>query len=248
MNAQANIIQPLLRGIHPKETNRRLKLFLYGEFGVGKSYFCTQFKDIYFIDTEHGVEQAKYIDNITRNQGMVFYTRKFDELYQEVLTLSTVQHHYQTLAIDPITTIYNDLIEEELLRIESAGRRPKIAEEYQRANMRFKKLMGLLLDINMNIIVTAHAKKEYGAEMQVIGTTFDAYKKIAFMFDVVIEVFIKKGRYMAISKKSRLLDLAPEQEFEFSFTEFARIYKKELEYFKPQQIEVQEYPEGEASV
>jgi len=233
MNAQSNIIQPLLRGVPPKETNRRLKLFLFGEPGVGKSYFSTHFNSPYYIDTERGVARAKYIDNIIRNQGIVFYTRKFDELYQEIVALSAVQHPYQTLVIDSITTIYNNLIEEELLKIENAGRRPKIAEEYQRANMQFKKLVGLLLDIDMNVIVTAHAKKEYGAEMQVIGTTFDAYKKIAFMFDVVIEAFIKKGRYMAISKKSRLLDLMPEQEFEFSFSEFSRLYKKELEYFQP---------------
>ncbi len=80
--------------------------------------------------------------------------------------------------------------------------------------------------------------------MQVIGTTFDAYKKFAFMFDVVIEAVIKKGRRIAISKKSRILDLAPDQEFDFSFQEFANLYRKELEYFQPKSIAIQEGTEN----
>ena len=98
--------------------------------------------------------------------------------------------------------------------------------------MRFKKLVGLLLDIPINVIVTAHAKKEYGENMHVIGTTFDGYRKFAFMFDVLLEAVIRKGKRIAIVKKSRILDLAPDQEFEFSFQQFAKIYQNEVEYFK----------------
>lgn len=227
VNSPKNSIQ--LRGVSPKETKRGLKLFMFGEPGTGKSYFCTHFKNCYFIDCERGAERAKYVENITNNNGVLFYTRKFSELIEEVEALLTLEHPYKTLVIDPITTIYNDLIEEEIEKIQGSGRKPKIAEEYQRANMRFKKLVGLLLDIPMSVVVTAHAKKEYGEAMNVIGTTFDGYRKFAFMFDLVLEAIVRKGKRIAIVKKSRILDLEPDQEFEFSFQEFSKIYSKEIE-------------------
>ena len=217
-----------LRGVLPKETRRGLKLFIYGEPSTGKTFFCTQFKNVYYIDTEEGAKMSKYVENINANNGVLFSTRKFNDLAQELMALSSVEHTYETLVIDPITTIYDDLVEEERERIKKEGRRAKISEEYQVANTRFKKMVWLLLDLPMNVIITAHAKKEYGEAMNVIGTTFDGYKKFGFMFDVVIEAIVRRGKRIGIVKKSRILDLEPDQEIDFSFQEFAKIYSKEI--------------------
>ena len=218
-----------LRGVPPKETRRGLKLFIYSEPGVGKSYFCSQFKNAYFIDSEEGAKMSKYVENINNNKGALFSTRKFNDLAQELVALSSIEHPYETLVIDSITPIYDDLVEEERERIKKEGRRAKISEEYQVANSRFKKMVWLLLDLPMNVVITAHAKKEYGENMTVIGTTFDGYKKFAFMFDLVLEAIVRKGKRIAIVKKSRILDLEPDQEFEFSFQEFSKIYSKETQ-------------------
>ena len=217
-----------LRGVLPKETRRGLKLFIYGEPSTGKTFFCTQFKNVYYIDAEEGAKMSKYVENINANNGVLFSTRKFNDLAQELMALSSVEHPYETLVIDPITTIYDDLVEEERERIKKEGRRAKISEEYQVANARFKKMVWLLLDLPMNVVITAHAKKEYGENMNVLGTTFDGYKKFAFMFDVVIEAIVRRGKRIGIVKKSRILDLEPDQEIEFSFQEFSKIYSKEL--------------------
>ena len=83
-------------------------------------------------------------------------------------------------------------------------------------------------DLPMNVVITAHAKKEYGENMNILGTTFDGYKKFGFMFDVVIEAIVRRGKRIGIVKKSRILDLEPDQEIEFSFQEFSKIYSKEL--------------------
>ena len=217
-----------LRGVPPKETRRGLKLFIYGEPSTGKTFFCTQFKKSYFVDAEEGAKMSKYVENINANKGVLFSTRKFNDLAQELMALSSVEHPYETLVIDPITTIYDDLVEEERERIKKEGRRAKISEEYQVANTRFKKMVWLLLDLPMNVVITAHAKKEYGENMNILGTTFDGYKKFAFMFDVVIEAIVRKGKRIGIVKKSRILDLEPDQEIDFSFQEFSKIYTKEL--------------------
>jgi hypothetical protein len=233
--------QRQLRGSKPKASKGRLKAFIYGESGSGKSYFCTHFPKPYYIDTEKGVERAKYVENIEKRDGAVFQTRNFADIYEEVKLLATTEHDYQTLVIDPITPIYTKLIDDcqsDLLKKSNRGRLA-IGQEYREAGKRFEKLIDLLLCIDMNVIVTAHVKKEYsssGSDLNVVGTTFDAYKKFNFLFDVVIETMVRKGRYIGISKKSRLVSLGADEEFDFSYQEFSKLYRQELEYFTPKPI------------
>ena len=73
-----------LRGVLPKETRRGLKLFIYGEPSTGKTFFCTQFKNTYYIDAEEGAKMSKYVENINNNKGALFSTRKFNDLAQEL--------------------------------------------------------------------------------------------------------------------------------------------------------------------
>jgi hypothetical protein len=229
--------QRQLRGTKPKTSKGRLKAFIYGESGSGKSYFCTHFPKPYYIDTEKGVERAKYVENIEKRDGAVFQTRNFADIYEEVKLLATTEHDYQTLIIDPITPIYDNLLDECLVKLKG---RSAYGQHYGDANKQFKKLIDLLLTIDMNVLVTAHVKKEYGSEMNVVGTTFDAYKKFNFLFDVVIETMVRKGRYIGISKKSRLVSLGADEEFDFSYQEFSKLYRQELEYFTPKPIAVAE--------
>jgi hypothetical protein len=224
-----------LRGkpINPQERNRRrLKLFVYGAAGTGKSYFCTQFGKSYYVDTEKSIAgNSKYEQNIYTNGGSLFETRNFTELFKEVYTLASVKHDFQTLVIDPITPIYNNLLDSCLTALNKTNRKQGYGQHYQEANKQFQRLIELLLKIDMNVIITAHSKDKYGPEMNVIGTTFDAYKKFDFLFDVILETQIQGNQYTAISRKSRLVSLEPNQVINFSFSEFSSLYKKELESF-----------------
>ncbi len=40
----------------------------------------------------------------------------------------------------------------------------------------------------MNVVITAHAKKEYGQNLQIIGQTFDGWKQLDYWFDLVVEL------------------------------------------------------------
>lgn len=223
-----------LRGMPIKEVKKRIKVFIYGGSGTGKSFFCTQFPSPYYIDTEKGVERSKYVENISKNNGVMFQTRSFADLFQEVKTLATVKHEYQTLVIDPITPIYNNLLDECLARME--GKKAGFGQHYQDAGNKFQKLIDLLLTIDMNVVVTAHSKDKYGSDMSVIGTTYDAYKKLDFLFDVVIETITKGNKYFGISRKSRIISLEPNKEMEFSYQKFHELYEKELQNFNPKPI------------
>lgn len=77
-----------LRGQTAIKTRKRVKAFFYGDAGTGKTTCAINFPKPYYIDTERGAEHAQYMNILQSNGGMVFQTRSFKDLFQEVLTLS----------------------------------------------------------------------------------------------------------------------------------------------------------------
>ena len=68
-----------LRAVKPEAIEKRLKAFLYGAAGTGKTTFCASFPQAYFIDSERGCENQQYIDLLVKNGSSVFQTNDFDE-------------------------------------------------------------------------------------------------------------------------------------------------------------------------
>src|ERR687894_2197796 len=96
------------RARKPEAVNKRLKLFMFGPAGVGKTTAAIQFPNSYVIDCERGAEN--YDKLITESGSAVFQTNDINEVIAEVKALLTHQHDFRTLVIDPITTVYNDLL------------------------------------------------------------------------------------------------------------------------------------------
>ena len=72
-----------------KNGNHRLKLLLYGDWKVGKTYAACQFPESYFIDTERGAEQGQYIDLLKKADA----TKCQDVLVTKAED-GTVTHYY----------------------------------------------------------------------------------------------------------------------------------------------------------
>src|SRR4051794_9154628 len=98
-----------LRAKKPEAVTKRLKLFMFGPAGVGKTTAAIQFPNSYIIDAERGTEN--YDKLITASGSAVFQTNDMNEVLAEVKSLLTEKHDYRTLVIDPITTLYNDLLD-----------------------------------------------------------------------------------------------------------------------------------------
>ena len=98
-----------LRARKPEAVTKRLKLFMFGPAGVGKTTAAIQFPNSYIIDCEKGTEN--YDKLVSASGSVVFQTTDINEVLQEVKSLQTEKHEYRTLVMDPITTIYNDLLE-----------------------------------------------------------------------------------------------------------------------------------------
>jgi hypothetical protein len=208
-----------LRGKKPEPVNKRLKMFIYGGAGAGKSTCAIQFKNAYIIDAERGTEQ--YDALINANGGVVFPTNDMSEVISEVKQLLTVKHDFRTLVIDPITTLYNDLLDKCEQRVGS-----DFGKHYQEANKQMKRLANLILALDMNVVVTAHAKKEYGDNLKVLGMTFDGWKQLDYWFDLVIEINRKKGSKDRVGKivKTRIATFPDQETFDWSYDQIKQRY------------------------
>jgi hypothetical protein len=234
-----------LRGRPVSECDQRLKLFLFSKSGCGKSFFATQFPKAYYIDCEGRIKRQLYVDHLNKNGSVVWQTDSFDELLKEIKVLASCKHDYQTLVIDSITPIYTKTIAE--CRAKLLGNKPdngqKIAFglDYQKAKAKFKGLVDLLRQLDMNVVITAHSKDVWDDD-SVSGTTFDAYDKFDYFSEVVMEAKLEKDekdntyKYKAIITKSTIGSLAPNMKIDFSYAVFKKLYEKELAHFTPKPV------------
>lgn len=212
-----------LRGKKPTTIQKRLKSLFYGSAGVGKTTAAIQFPAPYLIDTERGAENDQYTKLLDKQGGAIFQTTDFEELITEIRSLLTEKHPYKTLIIDPLTTIYNSILDK---AADIVG--TDFGRHYGEANKKIKRLLDLLLRLDMNVIITSHAKNEYGDGMKVIGTTFDCYKKLDYLFDLVVEIQKRGKERVGVVKKTRISGFDEFEAFPFSYQTFAEKYGKEV--------------------
>jgi hypothetical protein len=212
-----------LRAKAPKAIEQRMKALFYGEAGVGKSTAAINFPKPYWIDTERSADKPQYAALVEKQGGVVFQTYDFDELITEVKSLLTEKHEYKTLVIDSLTILYNDLLQkaEDLVGNE-------FGRHYGEANKKMKHLMNLLLRLDMNVIITSHSKIIYGENLSVKGNTFDCYKKLDYLFDLVFEIQKRGEKRIGLVKKSRYEGFKDLDAFEFSYDEIAKRYGREI--------------------
>lgn len=208
-----------LRGKKPEPEAKRLKALFFGQAGAGKTTAAIQFPRPYIIDTEKGAVNDQYVRAIDKAGGAYWQSNDFDEIVGEVRSLLSVKHEYRTLVIDPVTTVYDDLIEKAERRVGN-----EFGRHYGEAKKQWKRLGNLLARLDMNVIITSHQKNEYGEQMKVIGRTFDGPKGLDYFFDLVFEVAKRGTDRVGIVRKSRVETLPEGETFPFSYDAIAEKY------------------------
>lgn len=213
----------MLKFKKPEVKQQRLKAMFYGAAGTGKSTIACQFPNTAYIDTEDTTSKKTYAEAIINNGGAVLATGDFDEILSQVKLLMTTKHDFKTLVIDSLTIPYENL---------QADCEKVVGNEFGRhvtaANKKMKLLVNLLLRMDCNVIVCCQAKKEYGNNMSVIGQTYAGYNRLDYMFDLVFETQIRGEKFVAITKKSRLLEFPTNEAFAFSYHEVIKRYGAEF--------------------
>jgi len=213
-----------------KTTDKRLKLFLWGDFGSGKTTLALQFPNPAIIDLDGGSKH--YGGNF--NFG-VLPANSADEAKEAVQWLLTNRHSYKTLIIDPIT-IYWDALQKKwsdiFLRRKKGTKGYKFEfydlqpRDWMTIKAEFKDFIRSLTSLDMNVIVTARQKVQYadGDFMHVIGNTFDGEKSLPYLFDTIVQLYRdEKGNFLGKCLKDRSGRL-PLGEFKTSFGLFEDLF------------------------
>lgn len=206
-----------LRAKKPEAVTKRLKLFLYGTAGTGKTTAACQFPKAYIIDAERGSEN--YDRLITDAGSVVLQTTNIDDVIAEVKSLLTEKHEYRTLVIDPITPIYTDLLDKCEAKVGT-----EFGRHYGEAKKQVKRLNNLLMALDMNVVIIAHAKTEYGDKLQKLGITFDGPKGLDYLFDLVIELAKQGKRRVGRIVKTRIETFPDGEAFDWSYDEIKKWY------------------------
>jgi hypothetical protein len=204
-------------------TSRRLKLFLWGDSGVGKTTIALRFPSPVVIDLEGGTEHYGGVFEF----GVLKATTA-DEVMAAVDWLLTHPHNFRTLIIDPIT-VYWDALQSKwrviFLKRNKGGKghngdfyslQPK---DWVTLKYEFKDLLRKLIQLDMNVIITARQKAQYAETgfMRPVGETFDGEKSLPYLFDTILRLYRDEaGRFMAENLKDRANKL-PRGHFEVSY-------------------------------
>jgi hypothetical protein len=206
-----------LRAKKPEAVTKRLKLFMFGPAGVGKTTAAIQFPKSYIIDAERGAEN--YDKLINQSGSVILQTTNIDDVIAEERALLTEPHEYRTLVIDPITPLFNDLLDKAEAKVGS-----EFGRHYGEAKKQVKRLTNLLMALDMNVVITAHAKTEYGQKLEKLGITFDGPRGLDYLFDLVVELDRQVKRRIARVRKTRLEGFPDGDSFDWSYEAITERY------------------------
>lgn len=209
-----------------KEQSKRLRVYMYGESGAGKTIAALNFPKPAVIDTEKG----------TRHYGGdfdfdVIHSAKFSDVLEAIEHIKNNPGEYLTLVVDSFSDIWDKMKTDLELHLRKKKGDPNYTLsglDYGPLKDNIKMMMRKLNQLDINVVLTARGKNKYSNEgddfMKKIGTKPEGPSYLPHMMDVFIEIEkdIDSGARTANVKKDRTNTLPPH--FPFS-------YQKMVEHF-----------------
>jgi len=236
----------MLKGKTPLAEEMRLKGFIYGPPGAGKTLAALQFENSYIIDTAK--ETARYYKLIQKTNSKVFNCSDPYKILKELEALRDDKHNYQTLIIDELTTIYQNLqtiwtdrfINAQETRSQKKNSADNLLEDFgyrywDKVKRDWRRMIDVIRQLDMNVICNAHQKDKYGDNMKIVGVAPASDVSDTFSFDFVFRLIVRgKDQYKAICEKQRILpiEIDPEakrfpKEFDWNYPNLLKFYNKE---------------------
>lgn len=193
------------------QVERKLKVLVFGESGVGKTIFGLSFQEagrVAVIDLEGGTALygAKYDFDVLRARDFATVIKAVEEIKADA------GRTYSTLIIDPITVLWGNLQDagQQLAehRAKTASRVGGIADvvlsqrDWGIIKRQYTKLMTDLVNLPLHVVLIARQKDLTDKEGNRLGVTFDGEKSTPYLPDIILHMTGGKD-YTAIVKKDR---------------------------------------------
>ncbi|MFA5349118.1 MAG: AAA family ATPase [Candidatus Paceibacterota bacterium] len=229
---------PFVKADITEDKPQRLKLFMYGNYGTGKTYLALQFPGIALIDPERGSEPYRGVfkfDTLPIDNNSSF------QVYEDAIKyLGSCKHQYNTVVLDPLSMLWEVFLYNwseifKKRKQEGAGYKFDFYEfqlkDFNTLKAEWKAFIRRLLALDMNIIAIAREKDKFKKGkgdnfLELVGQTFDAEKLTPYYFDTVIQLIQDKGEFAAIIKKNRnnTLGLPTEVPVKLTYETFKNAY------------------------
>ena len=213
---------------------KRLKMYVFGDSGTGKTVTSLKFPKPVMIDAEKGSDYYGSMFDFERLQTSdpKIVNQALDELLKD-------PKDYKTLVIDPFSIVYDRILNLQESKMKMKTGNPGYSLQpldYKHIKGAVKQLVYKLLALDLNVILTARSKPLYsndgGEFMKIIGSTADGPKELPYMFDIVLELSIHKdGTRVAHVHKDRTnklpkgnLDAAGHATFDFNNETFEECF------------------------
>lgn len=201
----------------PQIRQERLKLLIYGGMGTGKSHVACSFPNTAYFDVEDTASKTKYAKLLNDNGSSIIVKPSMDKIIHQIKALMSTKHDFKTVVIDSFTVAYDECLQEAENKVGDS-----FGKHYSEADKKAKYLVSLLLKLDMNVIVLCQEKREYGKNMQVVGDTYSGYKRLGYIFDLVLQTQVLGKHFTAIVRKSRLDAFVTGEEIQFSYEEMIK--------------------------
>ena len=237
MNAISKPTKSRLKAVPPKAAEpSKPKVLIYGKPGVGKTWGALDFPACYYIDTEGGANMRHYTDKLVASGGMYLGpdqgSTDFATVLDQIAALAVERHNFRTLVIDSVSHLFNTEIAATQDRMAEQGKKDEYGASKKPALTLMRRAVMWLDKIDMNVILIAHQKDEYGTnqkgEREVIGATFDCWDKLEYILHLALHIEKNGPRRSARVRKSRLLGFPDAETFPWSYTEFASRYGRDI--------------------
>lgn len=233
-----------LKAVDPKAAEpSKPHILLSGKPGVGKTWGALDFPLCFYVDTEGGANLSHYTDKLAKAGGVYFGPEQgslgFENVIEQIKALATEEHPYKTLVIDSISKLFYEEISRESERLgdkDQFGASKKPAVGYMR------RLVSWIMRLDMNVILIAHSKVEWGLDAKgsrtEIGQTFDAWDKLEYELHLWLEITKQGAARKARVRKSRLMSFPDGEVFDWSYSDFANRYGKDIIEKKGEQVKL----------
>lgn len=196
-----------------KPQQRRAKVLLIGEAGVGKSHAALTFPNPAVIDAEGSADW--FAD---RFKFVAVPTKSYSDVRDLVKSVREGRVKCDTLVIDSLTSIYNGLVNAATMERQRSGSDDLRPLDWGRIKRKFSSLLDELYNqLPMNVVCVGWIKPEYAKpgdkvngkavsanDLVKIGETFDGDRKTQYAFDFIFKIIGNDGsKTEAVVWKSR---------------------------------------------